>query len=108
MSLPLARPFGCLSFHERRSRAAELTAPQDTTTMSADRRIVSPSFSTTTPVTVLPVGSVSSRATYAVVIRLTLGWVRAGSTPHTCASALASTRQGNPSQVLHRMHLLCR
>ena len=30
----LARPFGCCAFAERRSRSAELMAPQETTTMS--------------------------------------------------------------------------
>ena len=39
MSEPLARPRGCRSLAERSSNAAELIAPADTTTTSAEYRL---------------------------------------------------------------------
>ena len=60
---------GCVSLAERSSSAAEFTAPQATTTMSAlSERWSDPSPSAvTTPVTVRPVASVSRRCTWAPV-----------------------------------------
>ena len=53
-----------------------------------------PARSTTTPVTVRPLGSVSSLVTVAPVSRVTLGDSRLGRTAMTSASALAWTMQG--------------
>ena len=74
--------------------------------MSEESVSVSPSRSTTTPVTAPPAASVSSRTALAFVIKVTFGCWSAGRTPSTSASDLACTRQGNPSHVPHRMHVL--
>ena len=58
-----------------------------------------------TSVTAVPVELVTSRFARALVSNVTLGKVSAGRTPITSASALAWTRQGNPSQSMQRMHL---
>ena len=42
----------------------------------------------------------------APVSSIAFGWRKAGATQTTCASAFACTRQGNPSQVAHRMQAL--
>ena len=65
-----------------------------------------PSTSAITDVTVLPVGSVRRRRTYAFRTSVTLSYSMAGRTATTSASALAWTRHGNPSHVAHRMHAL--
>src|SRR6516225_8724474 len=49
---------------------------------------------------------VSTRSTKAPVSSATFGWRSAGVTHTTCASALACTRQGKPSQVAQRMQAL--
>src|SRR5262249_60484005 len=91
-----------------RSKAAVLIAPHDTTTMSAEYSSCVPSHFTTTLLTSLPEGFVSSRSTKALVSRVTLGNESAGSTAQTWASDLAWTRHGKPSQVSQRMQaLLC-
>src|SRR6266478_4646750 len=93
MSELLANPRGCLSLAERNSSAAELIAPQETTT---------------TLFTSQPDESVSKRFTSEFVSRVTLECLIASSMHTTCASDLAPTRQAKPSQVLQRMQrLLC-
>src|SRR3954468_6608335 len=61
-----------------------------------------PARSTTTPVTVRPDASVSSRTTFELVSSVTFGWRSAGRMQRTCASALPSTRQGKPSRCVQR------
>src|SRR6516162_6284343 len=100
----LPRPCGWRSLADDRRRAAELMAPADRATTSAVYSSRSPSWSTMTLLTEPPSGLVSRRTTRELVRRVTLGWRRAGSTHTTWASALALTRQANPSQVEHRMH----
>src|SRR5215471_1752194 len=108
MSELFAKPLGCLSLAERRSSAAELIAPHETTTMSEVNRSSAPLRSTTTELTCLPEAFVSRRLTSEFVRSVTLGYFTASSTHSTCASDLAYIRQGNPSHVLQRMHrLLC-
>jgi hypothetical protein len=51
---PSARPAGCASLAERSNRAAELAAPQATTTMSAVNRCATPATSASTPVNLPP------------------------------------------------------
>ena len=84
-----------------------MTAPAERTTTSAEYSscsITPPSSrSTTTVLTARPEPVVSSRTTREWVRSVTSGWARAGCTQTTAASALACTRQGNPSQVLQRM-----
>jgi hypothetical protein len=83
-----------------------LAAPHATTTRSPAYRSSCPSCSTTTVVTVRPVGSVSSRTASALVSRVTFGCSSAGRTPSTSASDLACTRHGKPSHVPQRTHAL--
>ena len=71
----------------------------------ADRRSRRRS-SVTTAVTVRPVASVSSRATWALVTRSTLSCSSAGSTQITWASDLPPSRHGKPSTRSQRMHAL--
>ena len=59
--------------------------------------------STTTRLTERPDASGSSRVTRAWVRSVTLGCLSAGRTHSTCASALPSVRQGNPSKRSQRM-----
>ena len=59
----LASPFGCLSLADRSSSAAELMAPQETTTTFPAKLSLAPFRRTTTLLTSLPAGSVSSRST---------------------------------------------
>src|SRR5215470_13129973 len=106
MSELLANPRGCLSFAERSSSAAELMAPHETTTTSAEYVSRLPLRSTTTDLTSRPELSVSRRFTMELISKLTLGCFTASSMHRTCASALAYIRQGNPSQVLQRMQRL--
>ena len=75
--------------------------------MSAAYRSLSPSRSTTTPVTAEPAGFVSSLTTWAFVNRVTLSCSRAGRTPSTSASDLPWTTQGKPSQFIQRTQALC-
>src|SRR5207253_6524062 len=102
----LANPRGCLSLAERSSSAAELMAPQETTTRSAEQVSRLPLRSTTTPFTSRPVASVSNRFTSEFVSKVTLECLIASSMHTTCESDLAPTRQANPSQVLQRMQRL--
>ncbi len=105
-SEPLASPFGCWSLADASSSLAVLAAPQATTTMSAAKRSVSPSRSTTTAATSFPDPFVSSLTTRAFVSSVTFGCSSAGRTPSTSASDLAWTRQGKPSHVAQRMQWL--
>src|SRR6266851_9688464 len=108
MSELLASPRGCLSLAERKRSAAELIAPHETTTTSAEYISRLPPRSTTTLFTSRPDESVSNRFTSEFVRRVTLECLIASSMQTTCASALAPTRQEKPSQVLQRMQrLLC-
>ena len=66
--------------------------------MSAAYRSVSPSRSTTTSVTAVPAGLVSSLTACAFRSSVTLSCLRAGRTPSTSASDLACSGQGKPSQ----------
>ena len=59
----LANPLGCLSFAERSSKAAELIAPQDETTMSPETSSRVPLFLMITLLISRPDGLVSSRST---------------------------------------------
>ena len=81
-------------------------APADSTTMSAVKVCGEPSRSVTaTPATERPPVSVSSRSAVVLVIRVKLGCAaRAGRITAHSASALAPSRQGNPSTRSHRMH----
>src|SRR5216110_2685633 len=106
MSELLANPRGCFSLAELSSSAAELMAPQETTTRSAEYVSRLPLRSTSTPFISRPDESVSSRFTSEFVSRLTLECLIASSMHTTCASDLAPTRQANPSQVLQRMQRL--
>ncbi len=81
-------------------------APAATATMSDSYTSRPPPRDTTTPVTVRPVGSVSSFTASASTSRVTFGWSRAGRTAMTSASDLAWTRHGYPSHQVHRMHVL--
>src|SRR6266446_9196784 len=104
----LASPRGCLSLAERNSSAAELIAPHETTTTSAEKISTLPLCSTTTLFTSRPDESVSNRFTSEFVSKVTLECLIASSMHTTCASDLAPTRQAKPSQVLQRMQrLLC-
>ena len=103
-SEPLASPFGCVSLAEASSSRAEFAAPAETTTMSPRNVFGSPSWVTSTPVTVEPAASVVSLVTSAFVSSVTLGCSRAGRTPKISASDLPWTSDGKPSQVAHRMH----
>src|SRR2546427_12598930 len=108
MSELLANPRGCLSLAERNSSAAELMAPQETTTTSAEKVSRLPPRSTTTLFTSRPDESVSNRFTSEFVSRVTLECLIASSMQTTCASDFAPTRQAKPSQVLQRIQrLLC-
>src|SRR2546423_11367023 len=102
MSELLASPFGCLSFAERRSSAAELIAPHDDTTTSAVSSIVSPSFVAMTLVTRRPLASVTSASTLVFVISATLRGSTAGSMAQTSASDCPLIRDGNPSHDLQQ------
>src|SRR5216684_2825209 len=105
MSEPLASPRGCRSLAERSSSAAELMAPAETTTTSAEYvSVASPRF-TTRRVTSRPDAPVSSFVTWALVSRVTFGSRSAGSTQTTWASDLAPTRHGWPSQVSRRVRV---
>src|SRR3954470_9079539 len=106
MSELFASPLGCLLLAERSRSAAELIAPAERTTTSALYDSCSPLRSTCTVLIARPVSSVSSRDTSAPVRSSTFWCSKAGSTQPTCASDFALTRQGNPSQVEQRMHLL--
>ncbi|GJD15848.1 hypothetical protein RIVM261_008040 [Rivularia sp. IAM M-261] len=90
----LAKPLGCLSFAEFNSKAAELTAPHDTTTISALNVTVSPAITVSTPVIVLPDASVISFSHFAPVTSVIFGYLSAGSTQQVCASAFAPSKQG--------------
>ena len=105
-SEPFARPFGCLSFAEASSSLAVFAAPQASTTTSPANRSVSPSRSTTTPVTAVPASFVSSRTAFAFVSSVTFGCSSAGRTPSTSASDFACTAQGKPSQFWQRTQAL--
>ena len=83
-----------------------LAAPHAATTMSAAKRSVWPSTSTTTAETSFPDPFVSSLTTRAFVSSVTLACSSAGRTPSTSASDLAWIRQGNPSHVVQRMQWL--
>src|SRR6266496_2572329 len=108
MSELLARPRGCWSLAERNSKAAELIAPQETTTISPQKVSTFPSRSTTTPRTSPPDASVCRRFTSEFVSNVTFGCFTASSMQTTWASDLAPTRQENPSHVPQRMQrLLC-
>src|SRR5262244_547145 len=102
----LASPFGCLSFADRSRSAAELIAPQDATTKSAEYSSREPFCPTITLRISRPDGLVSSRSTKAFVLRVTFGNLRAGSTAQACASDFAPTRHGKPSQVSQRIQAL--
>src|SRR6516164_6421273 len=80
-------------------------APADSTTMSPVKACGDPSGSVTAaPVADRPLLSVVSRSTVVLVIRVRLGCAaRAGRITAHSASALAATRQGNPSTRSHRM-----
>ena len=91
---PLPSPSGWRSLAEASSSAAELIAPADTTTMSAEYVSACPSRSATTRVTARPRPSVSRRMTRALVRSVTFGYRSAGSTHTTWASALPLTRHG--------------
>src|SRR5262249_35733417 len=77
-----------------------------TATMSPVYTSGAPPRVTTTPVTVRPAGSVSSRVTSAPVSNVTLACPSSGRTAMTSASDLACTRHGYPSHQVHRMHAL--
>ena len=66
-SEPFARPFGWASLADSSRSFAEFAAPHETTTTSAANVSCSPSRSTTTPVTAVPAGFVSSFTTRASV-----------------------------------------
>ena len=74
--------------------------------MSASYRSVSPSRSTTTSVTAVPAGLVSSLTARAFRSSVTLSCSRAGRTPSTSASDLACSGHGKPSQALHFTQML--
>ena len=96
---------------DRSSSAAEFTAPQATTTMSALKVTGSavPSSRTTTPVTLPPAASVSSRSHVGAGEQLDAAAApRAGSTQMTWESDFAWTRHGKPSTRSQRMHTLSR
>ena len=69
-------------------------------------RSSSPPRVTTTPVTLPPPASVSSRSTRALTSSVTLGCSSAGRTPSTSASDLPWTTQGKPSQFRQRTQSL--
>src|SRR5207244_11705072 len=102
MSELLANPRGCLSLAERNSSAAELMAPQETTTRSAEYVSRLPLRSTSTLFISRPDESVYSRFTSEFISRVTFGFLIASSTHPTCESDLAPPLQSNPSQVLER------
>ena len=83
-----------------------MAAPQATTTMSPAYRSVSPSRSTTTSVTAVPAGLVSSFTARAFRSSVTLACSRAGRTPITSASDLACSGHGKPSQSAQRTQML--
>jgi hypothetical protein len=90
-----------LSLADISSNRALLAAPQLTTTTSPLTVSGSPSRSSSTAFTVRPDSSVTRRFTWDRVSSDTLGAARAGRIPSTCASDLACTRQGKPSQQSH-------
>src|SRR3989338_776054 len=106
MSEALASPRGCRLFLERRKRAAEFTAPHETTKRSALYLFKVPSCSTSTASIFVPAGLVKRRRALAFVKRVILLCLRAGLIQVVSASAFASTRQGNPSHVSQRMQRL--
>ena len=57
--------------------------------------------------TAVPEGLVSSLIACVFVSSVTLACSSAGRTPNTSASDFACTRQGKPSHVWQRMHVLC-
>src|SRR6187551_3726493 len=67
-SEPLASPFGCLSLPEASSSLAVFAAPHATTTSSPAKVSVSPSRSTTTPVTAVAVGAAHTGAVGRVLL----------------------------------------
>ena len=90
----LASPRGCRSSAERKSRAAELMAPAETTTTSAEKASLVPFCWTWTALISRPEALVSRRDTKALVQRVTFGYSRDGVTQVVWASDLAFTRQG--------------
>ena len=74
---------GLAGLAERKRSAAELIAPHETTTTSAEYVSCAPFRSTWTFVTSRPDALVSRRDTYASVTSVTFGCVRAGSTQIT-------------------------
>ena len=106
ISEELASPSGRRSFAERSNSAAKLTAPQDTTTKSAQQVSRWPSRSANTLDTECPFGVVSDEITIALVNNVTLSCFKAGTTQATCASTLAFTMHGKASQVSQRMQAL--
>jgi hypothetical protein len=95
-----------LSFAELSSSFAVFAAPQATTTTSAVYRSLSPLCPTTTSVTAVPAGFVSSFSACAFVNSVTLECSSAGRTPISSASDFACTAQGNPSQLMQRTQRL--
>ena len=81
-----------------------MAAPHETTTISPAKVSVSPSCSTTTPVTAVPASFVSSLTAFAFVSSVTFGCSSAGRTAITSASDFAWTTQGKPSQLAQRTH----
>jgi hypothetical protein len=84
-----ARPSGCATSADRRSSAAEFTAPHDTTNTDASIRTVSPLRSTSTATTFFPPAPVMSRRAHALVHNVTFGRRMAGRMQHTSASLFA-------------------
>src|SRR5207245_9762132 len=77
---PWASPWGCLSLRDIKSRLAEFTAPQDTTTISPRKTSGAPATSATTCVTAVPAAFVSSFTALALRSSVTLANSRAGRT----------------------------
>ena len=98
-SEPFARPFGCLSLADSSSSFAEFAAPQETTTRSAASVSVSPSCSTTTPVTAVPASFVSSFTARAFVSSVTFGCSSAGRTADHLGVRLGVEDAGEPVAV---------
>ena len=105
-SEPFASPFGCLLAAEESSSFALFAAPHETTMISPANVSSRPSTLATTLVTAVPLSLLCSRTASAPVSSVTFGCSIAGRTPITSASAFACTRQGNPSQLSQRTHLL--
>ena len=90
----VAEPVGVGVAGRRQQQAAELMAPQEVTTTSAEYSSWVPSRSTTTRVTVRPSGEVSSRVTGALVRQVHVGMAQGRLDADDMGVAVPLTRQG--------------